>query len=441
MATKGLTINDINSEESDSSPDYEPGQSDNESNDNSSDSEDSDDSNQTDNMSSDEEVEDKPVKKVEDKPVKKVEDKPVKKVEDKPVKKVEDKPVKKVEDKPDDLIFENTEQDEDGLDDFEVPSEEMLTISKDLPEKKTGVLHNHPPSLISRKSFPFCFWYINQADEKEQEELIQITKNVIDKLFKIENIEVYLIEGIKEKDRLRVICPDVYVDVISAKDIRSLILRDLGYKTFSNIIPVLIYEVSVLPTIFLPRLWDMGLKKWESYQHYSCLNKKDLKTEQLEKFMITWSQENDKELTELSDDYVAFLTLRKSENGDTQTYVLEDEELVTVSIGDSEISDEIKKEVGNNLDKCVEWFKKYHPDSGIRMIKRLGNDVFLLDFTKSKQKCRLCNLVHLSNRQYLTYSVKSEKAFYHCHDSDASNKKHVISFKKQKRGSSIVSAV
>ena len=430
MATKGQTINDINSEESDSSPDYEPGQSDNESNDNSSESEDSDDSNQTDNMSSDEEDEDKPVKKVEDK-----------------------------EDITDDVIFENTEHqkakpfdirhgalrqgehDEDGLDDFEVPSEEMLTISKDLPEKKTGVLHNHPPSLISRKSFPFCFWYINQADEKEHEELIQITKNVIDKLFKIENIEVYLIEGSKEKDRLRVICPDVYVDVITAKDIRSLILRDLGYKTFSNIIPALIYEVSVLPTIFLPRLWDMGLNKWESYQYYSCLNKKDLKTEQLEKYMITWSLENDKELTEFSDDYVAFLTLRKSENGYTQTYVLEDEELVTVSIGDAEISDEIKKEVGNNLDKCVEWFKKYHPDSGIRMIKRLGNDVFLLDFTKSKQKCRLCNLVHLSNRQYLTYSVKSEKAFYHCHDSDASNKKHVISFKKQKRGSSIVSAV
>jgi hypothetical protein len=157
--------------------------------------------------------------------------------------------------------------------------------------------------------------------------------------------------------------------------------------------------------------------------------------------MITWSIENDKELTEFSDEYIAYLTLRKNENGDTQTYVLEDEELVTVSIGDAEISDEIKKEVGTNLDKCVEWFKKYHPDSGIRMIKRLGNDVLLLDFTKSKQKCRLCDLVHLSNRQYLTYSVKSEKAFYHCHDSNASNKNHVISFKKQKRGSSINSSV
>ena len=75
------------------------------------------------------------------------------------------------------------------------------------------------------------------------------------------------------------------------------------------------------------------------------------------------------------------------------------------------------------------------------MIKKLGNDILLLDFTKSKQKCRLCDLVHLSNRQYLTYSIKSEKAFYHCHDNNASNKKHVISFKKQKRGSSVISAV
>ena len=341
---------------------------------------------------------------------------------------------------PDDVILKNYNVNEYELDNFEFPCEKMLIIKEDLPNKKTSILHKHPPSLISRKLFPFCFWYINKSDKKENDNLIEITKNVIYKLFKIKNIEVYLIEGSKEKDRLRVICPDVYVDVISAKDIRAIILRDLGYKISSNIIPVLMYEVSVLPTIFLPRLWDMALNKWESYQHYSCYDK-DLKTEEIEKFMITWSNENDKKLTEFSDDYVEYLILKKSENENNQSYVLEDEELVTISIGDSEISDEIKKEVGDNLDKCTSWFKKYHPDSGIRMIKKLGNDILLLDFTKSKQKCRLCDLVHLSNRQYLTYSIKSEKAFYHCHDNNASNKKHVISFKKQKRGSSVISAV
>jgi hypothetical protein len=433
METKGKTINDINSEESHSSHDYDLKKADNVSSDESSSSDESDES------SSSDESDSKEIDKIAS----------IKKVEVK-----EDIPEQEWDvpeqewDVPDDVIFENKtnteyiiEQNKDWSDDFEVPDEEMLFASKDLDEKRIDVCVKHPPSFISRKSFPFCFWYINYSDEKEHDKLIEITKDIIDKLFKITNIKVYLIEGSMEKDRIRVICPDVYVDVITAKDIRSLILRDLGYKTFSNIIPVLIYEVSVSPVIFLPRLWDMGLKKWESYQHYSCLNKKELKTEQLEKFMIIWSHENDTELTEFSDNYLEFLTLRKSENGDNQTCVLEDDELVSVSIGDSEISDEIKKEVGNNLDKCVEWFKKYHPDSGIRMIKKLGDDVFLLDFSKSKQKCRLCNLVHLSNRQYLTYSVKNEKAFYHCHDSDASNKKHVISFKKHKRGSSIVSAV
>ena len=39
-------------------------------------------------------------------------------------------------------------------------------------------------------------------------------------------------------------------------------------------------------------------------------------------------------------------------------------------MGDKVISNEIKKEVGDNLDKTIEWFKKYHSDSGLRVIKR-----------------------------------------------------------------------
>ena len=295
--------------------------------------------------------------------------------------------------------------------------------------------------FVLRKSFPFCFWYFSYSDNKELTKIKQITLDVIKKLFYVDNeFEIYLIKSNKEKDRIRVICPDIYVNSQIAKDLRSLILRDLGYKIISNIIPVLMYEVPEIPTILLPRIWDMGLNKWESNQNFSCILHPKLITEEIEKLMSKWSVYNSsQELTEFSNEYVEYLKIKDS-NTDSSS-VLEEEELVSVSIGDNVISSDIKKEFGNNLDKCIEWFKKYHPDSGLRMIKKLGetNEVFVLDFTKSKHKCRLCDLVHLSNRQYLTYSNKSKKAFYHCYDSNAKDKKHVISFKKPKKGSEVIS--
>ena len=262
------------------------------------------------------------------------------------------------------------------------------------------------------------------------QKLKQVTTSVIQKLLLIDNIEIYIIKGNKEKDRVRVICPNVYVNCQISKDLRSLILRDLDYKVISNIIPVLMYEVPTTPSILLPRVWDMGLDKWESYQTYSCFLHQNLKTEDIETSMLKWSN-NVSNLTEFTEDYIEYLKVK-----DTDSNVLE--ELVAVSIGDSVISDEFKKDIGVNLDKCIEWFKKYHPDTGLRSIKKLGDDnVYLLDFTKSKNKCRLCDLVHLSNRQYLTYSNKSKKAFYHCYDSDAKDKKYIISFQKPKKGSEV----
>ena len=335
-----------------------------------------------------------------------------------------------------DNIFTNSKNDID----FEVPYDIFSEKPKKVisNEEKNQELRVVP--FVLRKSFPFCFWYISHADDKEIIKLKKIILNVIQKILDVkDDCEIYLIRGNKEKDRIRIICPYIFVDSQISKDLRSLILRDLGYKIISNIIPVLIYEVPITPTILLPRIWDMGLDKWESYQTYSCILHQTLKTEEIEKLMLKWSvYESSQKLTVFTDKYIDYLKIK-----DSSSNVLEEEELVAILIGDSVISDEIKKEFGNNLDNCIEWFKKYHPDSGLRLIKKIGEDseVFILDFTKSKQKCRLCDLVHLSNRQYLTYSIKSEKAFYHCHDSNASNKKHVNSFKKQKRGSSIISAV
>jgi len=340
---------------------------------------------------------------------------------------------------PDDIKIKDDIEESDP--DFDVPD-----IDFEKKEQKTKAIAIEKIPLISRKSFPFCFWYFAHLNDDELDMLKNTTIDIIQKLLDIEDVDVYIIQGNKEKDRLRIVCPDVFVDAQTAKDIRSLILRDMGYKVVSNVIPALMYEVPVIPNILMSRVWDMGLGKWESYQTYSCFNHKDLKTEQLEKLLDSWlKHDKEQKASDFTEEYKEYLTVRENENGGNSS-VLDDEELVSVSIGDKEISEEMKKEADGNLDKCIEWFKKYHPDSGLRLIKKLGDNkssgsVFFLDFTKSKHKCRLCNLVHLSNRQYLTYSNKSKKAFYHCYDNDADGKKHVLSFKKQKKASNVVSAI
>lgn len=279
--------------------------------------------------------------------------------------------------------------------------------------------------FILRKSYPFCFWYISNSEDNLLIKIKKITLNVIKQIFNTDTTEIYIIQGCKEKDRLRVVCPNIYVNVSISKDIRSLILRDLGYKGISNIIPVLMYEVPLQPTVLMPRIWDMGYNKWESYQKYSCIFHPHLKTEQLEKLMLKWNK-TVKEITEFSNEYIEYLKVKA-----TNENILENDEC-TVQLNDGLITDDIKKDFGNNLEKCVQWFKKYHPDSSLRTVKKIGdNDIFFLDFSKSKQKCRLCDLVHLSNRQYVTYSTKSKKAFYHCYDCEAKDKKHTISFQKQ----------
>ena len=311
--------------------------------------------------------------------------------------------------------------------------ENEFDIPEDIFDEKTEVKENifNDTPFISRNTFPFCFYYYSY----DPNNIENITRNIIKKLLDIDNYEIYLIIGNKEKDRIRVICPTVYVNCQIAKDIRSLILQELGYPNISGIIPVLLYEIYINPTILMTRIFDFGINKWESYQTFSCILHPNLKTEEIEKKLGNFSNYNQK-LTKFTDEYINFLNIR-----DKNQNVLE-EELFCISIGDNKIPDDIKKEVGENLDKSIDWFKKVHPDSILRMIKRIGdidNQLFLLDFTKSKHKCRLCNLIHISNRQYVTYSNKSKKAFYHCYDNESKDKKHIISFQKPKRGSEVVS--
>ena len=293
--------------------------------------------------------------------------------------------------------------------------------SDDEPEKfdidKIDVKYNDK-SLIMRKSFRFCMWLNYYYDENEKiETFTEYLSEALSMLLNLEEFELYFIYNKEEKDRIRVFCPDVIVDTETIMDIRNLILKGLKYNKKSSVIPNLIYKLPVSPNIFVANIWDMGLGKFENKKTYFCLNK-ELKTEELEKLMEYWSMDERLDLTPFSEQYIKFLEV-KSEIEDDDDF----------SINDKDTSEQTKKDLGKNYQNCIDWFRKFHPDVSLNKVISLDNSVYLFDFSKSKKKCQLCNLVHKSNRQFLTFSNFSKKARYKCHDTDASDKSKEISFK------------
>jgi hypothetical protein len=97
-------------------------------------------------------------------------------------------------------------------------------------------------SLVSRKSFPFGYWFIYTSKDKQApptaeflEKLKKVTLDTLNLLFKLHSDpEIYILRGSREKDRLRVICPTVTVNAMSALHIRSLILDKLNYLQVGN---------------------------------------------------------------------------------------------------------------------------------------------------------------------------------------------------------------
>jgi hypothetical protein len=313
----------------------------------------------------------------------------------------------------------------------EQSEEDELSDSED--EEEPQEVNTMP--FLMRKSFVFSFFYMfYSTQESDIIPLFEAIKNVVQKILEIDNYTIHIIQGNKEKDRLRVIIPEAIVDVQIAKDLRSLILSDLGYKNTCNIIPALLFELPILPNVLIPRSWDIGEEKWVGHQTYKSFTS-DLQTEEIEKMMIRLSH-NKSKLTEFTDKYKEFISIRGDDtlvSTDNELSVLQETKLETLAIQDGDIPEELKKELGSDFKKCIDFFG--HPDSALRKVRKLDNQIYLFDFTKSNHKCRLCKIVHQSNRQYLTYSKKSRKAFYHCYDSDASDKKLIMSFRK---GSNVV---
>ena len=64
----------------------------------------------------------------------------------------------------------------------------------------------------------------------------------------------------------------------------------------------------------------------------------------------------------------------------------------------------------------------FHSDSNLSSVQKVEN-VYFLNFTKSNNTCKICKLIHHSNRQFLKYDCKKKLVSYHCFDGDAKDKK------------------
>jgi hypothetical protein len=322
-------------------------------------------------------------------------------------------------------VSKNSEIKSESID-YEFKNVDISKLDFKFDKKKCD--KNFEPIFL-RKSFHFAFWYMKSCNKKEIEVLYQTVIESLKLLLIINNPQVYICQGSKEKDRIRVICLNSYVNNEIALDLRAMILQTLGYKINSNIIPSMMYEVPIKPKIFMPVIWDSSMDKWELKQKFKCLINKEIPTEQIEQIMWYCLLDNNTRIRQITSKYKEYMVY-KSENEENST-VLSNPNITTNIVFDREISEEIKKDLKKYYNYCIDYFKNFHPDSTLRTIRKLTNDIFVFDFTKSNNTCRICNLIHKSNRQYITYSKSSKTVHYYCYDSNASGKKKLVSFQNK----------
>lgn len=272
--------------------------------------------------------------------------------------------------------------------------------------------------LKKRKAFPLCFWF--KGYEIDIKYLEQIIRERCELLFVKDKFEIYVFRGSHEEDKIRVFSPDINLDCGTMKDLRNFILEGLGIFLKSSIIPSLIYDLNVHPNIYQTKYYDIGYKK-KFNKKFKCLNK-DIKSEDILK-MLNKALEYDEEIekTELTETYLEYINQKGDE---------EDDIIFKISGNESEITKNARKEIGKDFDLCVNWFLSLHNDSQLRKAWSMNNEkeLYILDFKKSKKKCRICKIHHNGNRQYLVYSKLLRTAYYKCHDVNAENKKYIRNF-------------
>lgn len=307
----------------------------------------------------------------------------------------------------------------------ETPQQEVSSAKteEDILSKKEIKYNNKP--LCKRFSFRFCMYvHYDYTDTESIENFEQYLSNAISNFYELDDYKLYIFYNKEEIDRIRVFCPDIITDIKTVLNIKRYInceiFEKLGHKPRRNIIfiPDTMYTLPVSPNIFLPNLFDIGKNKTEDRKTYFCLNDKKMKSDEIEKLMLYWSMDENLDITPYSKRYEEYIELHDGK-----------EEYKDDLLIDKDITEDVKKKIEKYYTKCIEYFKKFHPDSTLNKVLSLDNNVYLFDFSKSNRECQLCNLVHKSNRQYLTFSLFTKTAKYKCHDTDASDKSKSISFK------------
>ena len=273
----------------------------------------------------------------------------------------------------------------------------------------------------NRKNFILCFYYIKPVSTYEElENLKYAMLKTLEQIyiFDKKKIDIYFIQSDRQKLKIRVFCPSIILDTIQFMTVRCGILKALETDKYSILIPIDMHELEGTPHIFITKNKDVKTNKLESYEKFKCFSHPELKTEYLEKKILEWSfYDIKRKKTLLTTQYKKYIDstelsyINILENRNTQK-----------SINLFNIDKDIKKDFKGNYDNCIIWFNKYHPDSKLSSLQKI-NDGYFLNFTKSNYECRLCKLIHNSNRQFLKYNCRKQFTSYHCFDEDAVGKK------------------
>jgi hypothetical protein len=305
-------------------------------------------------------------------------------------------------------------------------------------------------SLIRRISFPLCFIYTDSIEEYglneeiEKQHMLKLKDNIvnaINQVFDIENtnrLEFFIykkMNGLYSSEYL-IFVPSIYVNCDICLFLSTFI--QLAYNIQNcDIIKLQYYEFDMNPSMFMTKYIDRADNVKEPIHQFKNIFDKKQKTEDIEKHineMSYYDHENPIPLTTLSQLYLDYCEYIRNNPGKT---IPEEEDFSTLGqVGKYRTTDtiqtknydELKQKYGNIIDRVIGIFVKEHPDSKLKNIRELKQDsIYLFDFSKSNFTCRLCHLVHTSNRQYCLFTPHSKKLHYKCYDDKANKKKLIYS--------------
>ena len=227
----------------------------------------------------------------------------------------------------------------------------LIKISDNkIVDKKTTL--NLTP-FKKRNNYILCFYYIKPVSKKEDlKDIKYAITQILERMFVYEELDIFFIQGDRQKLKLRVFCPSIILDAISFMNVRCGILKALGKDKYSVLIPIDMHEIEGKPHIFITKNKDISTNKLESYENFKCFFHPKLKTEYLEKKISEWSSyDKTRKKTPFTENFNNFL------NTDEFRYTnILDNRNTLKSINLLTIDTDTKIDFKGNYDKCIKWF-------------------------------------------------------------------------------------